>query len=57
MTPGVRVTARQLDEIVISRNMLLSVIPAKAGIQKLQAVSNYLDSGLRRSDGKIESIW
>ena len=38
------------DEFVKSLKMLFSVIPAKAGIQYLKAVENYLDSGVRRSD-------
>jgi hypothetical protein len=33
------------DELVKSLKMLFSVIPANPGIQYLQVVSNYLDSG------------
>jgi hypothetical protein len=39
-----------VDEPVKSLKTLCSVIPAKAGFQYLQAVTNCLDSGFRRSD-------
>jgi hypothetical protein len=45
----------KFDELVISPKMLFSVIPAKAGIQYLQAVANCLDSGLRRNDDFLRS--
>jgi hypothetical protein len=32
------------------------VIPAKAGIQNLQNVTNRLDSGFRRSDGLFHGL-
>jgi hypothetical protein len=38
------------DGLVKTLIFLFSVIPAKAGIQYLRAVANYLGSGLRRSD-------
>jgi len=38
------------DELVKSLKMLFSVIPAKAGIKRLQAIRNPMGSGFRRSD-------
>ena len=43
-------TRIKCDELVKSLEMLFSVIPAKAGIKQLQAVTNSLDSDFRRSD-------
>ena len=38
------------DELVKNRKIALSVIPAKAGIQSIQALTKTLDSGFHRSD-------
>ena len=38
-----------------SRKMLFSVIPAEAGIKHLQAVTNSLGCGFRRSDDILQS--
>ena len=38
------------DEFVKSRKIPFSVIPAKAGIQFFQVVTEHLDSGFHRSD-------
>jgi len=40
----------KVDELVKSRKIPFPVIPAKAGIQSFQAVTDYLDSGFHRSD-------
>ena len=39
-----------LDELVKSRKTPFFVIPAKAGIQFFQLVTEFLDSGFHRSD-------
>ncbi len=39
-----------IDELVKSRKLPFSVIPAKAGIQSFQSVTENLDSGFHRSD-------
>jgi len=38
------------DELVKSRKTALSVIPAKAGIQSIRALTKTLDSGFHRSN-------
>ena len=40
----------KIDELVKSRKIALSVIPAKAGIQSIRALTKALDSGFHRSD-------
>ena len=40
----------RVDELVKSRKLPFSVIPAKAGIQSFQPVTENLDSGFHRSD-------
>jgi hypothetical protein len=40
----------KIDELVKSRKLPFSVIPAKAGIQSFQSVTENLDSGFHRSD-------
>ena len=40
----------KLDELVKSRKTPFFVIPAKAGIQLFQLVTEFLDSGFHRSD-------
>jgi len=42
------------DGLVRSPGMAFSVIPAKAGIQSFQIVTNYLDSGFHRSDDFLQ---
>jgi len=39
-----------VDDLVKSLKRLISVIPAKAGIQLFQILKNSLDSGFHRSD-------
>jgi hypothetical protein len=39
-----------IDELVKSRKTPFFVIPAKAGIQFFQLVTEFLDSGFHRSD-------
>jgi hypothetical protein len=39
-----KISKHKTDELVISLQLLFSVIPAKAGIQYLQTIVNYLDS-------------
>jgi hypothetical protein len=40
----------KVDELVKSRKIPFSVIPAKAGIQSFQVVADHLDSGFHLSD-------
>jgi hypothetical protein len=40
----------KFDELVKSRKIPFSVIPAKAGIQSFQVATEHLDSGFHRSD-------
>ena len=44
------------DGFVKSLKMLFSVIPAQAGIQSVQIVINFLDSGFHRSDDETASM-
>jgi hypothetical protein len=50
MRDGRILVLKSIDRLVESLKMLFFVIPAKAGIKRLQAVTNSLDSGFRRSD-------
>ncbi len=45
----------KLDELVKSRKTLFFVIPAKAGIQLFQLVTEFLDSGFHRSDDFVRN--
>jgi hypothetical protein len=44
-----------LDELVKSPKSPFSVIPAKAGIQFLRALTECLDAGFHRGDGFLRS--
>jgi hypothetical protein len=44
------------DELAKSRKAPFFVIPAKAGIQFFQLVTEFLDSGFHRSDDFLETI-
>jgi hypothetical protein len=46
----------KIDELAKSLKMPSSVIPVKTGIQYLQLVTKYLDSGFRRSDDFFELV-
>jgi hypothetical protein len=48
--PVVKKKYNNIDEFVKSRKSPFFVIPAKAGIQSFQAVTEGLDSGFHRSD-------
>jgi hypothetical protein len=39
-----------IDDLAKSRKTILSVIPAKSGIQSIRALTKALDSGFHRSD-------
>ena len=45
----------KVDELVKSRETPFFVIPAKAGIQFFQLVTEFLDSGFHRSDDFLRS--
>jgi hypothetical protein len=47
---GFKVPWFKVDELVKSRKTPFCVIPAKAGIQFFQLVTEFLDSGFHRSD-------
>jgi hypothetical protein len=47
---AVHFSSVNLDELVKSRKTPFFVIPAKAGIQSFQLVTEFLDSGFHRSD-------
>jgi hypothetical protein len=44
-----------VDELVTSRKTVFFVIPAKAGIQVLRALTEYLDPGFHRGDDFLRS--
>ena len=48
--PGIENTVFIIDEFVKSRRIPFFVIPAEAGIQSFQMVTDDLDSGFHRSD-------
>ena len=45
----------KIDELVISRKTPFFVIPAKAGTQSFQLVTELLDSGFHRSDDFLQN--
>jgi len=46
----VEISSSNYDDLVKSRKTANDVIPAKAGIQEFQRITNALDPGFRRGD-------
>ena len=56
---NLKIYINKYDGFVKSPKIPFSVIPAKAGIQSFQAVTDHLDSGFHRSDDflRVHQIW